>query len=134
MKKLLAVRLVTLALFTNQATSAESQFDALVQKKYPIITIFVQGVEQTYQINALKTQDPKVILNELKRLTDTFGDLPLALVVSPETTVSQLHEWILLCHMSNANTIRVYLSSHMNWKSNQPFDKTRWFDVNYNRE
>ena len=67
MKKLLAVRLVTLALFTNQATSAESQFDALVQKKYPIITIFVQGVEQTYQINALKTQDPKVILNELKR-------------------------------------------------------------------
>ena len=117
-------------LLAMEFSRAESQYDTLVEKGNTEITIFVNGPEQKYQINGRIEGGKKTIQKELQRLTDAFGsDLPLALVVSPDTTVGQLQEWIVICHMSNANTIRAYVSAQVNWKNNQRFEKSKWFDV-----
>jgi len=130
MRSIVMWSVAVILVLAMELACAESQFDSLVEKGNPPITIFVNGPEQKYQINGRIEGDKKTIQKELQRLTNAFGsDLPLALVVSPDTTVSQLQEWIVICHMSNANTIRAYVSAQVNWNNNQRYEKSQWFDV-----
>lgn len=130
MRTTLLVLVAAFGVIATLSVFAESIFYRLVAAGNPEIVIFINGPEQIFQINGRIEGDKKTIQKELQRLTDAFGpDLPLALVVTPDTTVCQLQEWIVICQQSGVDAIRAYVSSEINWKGNQEFDKSKWFDV-----
>jgi len=106
-----------------------TKVDILLKKGEPAITIFIDEQKGNYQINNRINKSKKDAQLELHRLASTFGpDLPVILVVTPQTTTTQLYHWLLVCQKASLNAVRVYISSDINWKSNPQFSKLMSFD------
>lgn len=122
--------LIGLLLAFAQSTRglAGSPFEIALAKREPVITIFIKESENRYEINNCK-HDKATVEKKLQYDLQTFGpDIPVALVVSEDTKISELQQWLAFCKTHGTTSVRVYVSDRIDWKANPQFKSALWFD------
>ena len=113
MKRYICLSIALAAQFSSAlADVAASSYESLQNKLAPTVTVFISSSAKRYEINGKMKGSIDEVKAEIKRIIELFGpELPLSLVVSGDTKLDELEDFIRYSTTCGGYAVRVFVSS-----------------------